>query len=162
MREFFSNSNTSLGIDVDFKMIAEAIRFRPVSVSSDEPLLVGNLLGLDVSKVIAHESAAESMRLLWTLMPNAINRIPASIIFWVGPRLDMADFRWAPATLLLPSSINLTLGLMETSKNHGNLTVRGPYVFFPGWRISLPERPQLFKPMAKDIIQSKRKDFFFI
>ena len=94
---------------LDLVTLEEALQFRSVSVRSDEPLLLGNLLGLDVAKIL---NGPEDTRIhrMWSLMPSAVRGIPKAIVFRLGPRLKEEGYHWAPATLMYFEGTNLQLG----------------------------------------------------
>jgi hypothetical protein len=76
-------------------VIRSMLPFRATSRTSDEAVCLANLLGLDVASV---SDAADDQRMekLWSVTP----KIPADVIFWIGPKLQTKGFRWAPATFL--------------------------------------------------------------
>jgi hypothetical protein len=82
----------------------KALAFRSTSMKDDEPLCLGNLLGLD-SEEIVRASASERMRKAWELQEDHF----APVIFWKGPKLQDEGFRWAPASFL-DRSVALTKG----------------------------------------------------
>ena len=77
----------------------QSLKNRRVSVASDEPLLIGNLLGLGAEELLLVD---EHMRMekVWSLMSAYPYGIPQYIIFRAGPKLTTRGYRWAPATLL--------------------------------------------------------------
>ena len=85
--------------EADLARIEAALRHRSVSVETDEPLLIGNLLELDVEEIMNGSGETRVYR-MWSLMPSIRQGIPKSIIFRVGPRLRGEGFRWAPSTML--------------------------------------------------------------
>ena len=159
MREFFAYyTPKSNGLGVDLQTIVEVLRFRSVSVASDEPLIIGNLFDLDMEDIIETSSYPLRMQMVWTLMPRVQNGIPRNIIYWVAPRLETAGFRWAPATFLNPLSTNFSLSVMEDAENPGTLTERGVCVSYPGYRVDPPIRSRILRSLARDSMQSKEID----
>lgn len=81
---------------MDIQQAKEALTFRSTSVSDDEPLCLGNLLGIDPESVVRAGSRTERMKLIWRSIPKAF----ASTIFWSSPKLQEDGFRWASASLM--------------------------------------------------------------
>ena len=71
--------------------LLSALKFRSISVSSDEPVCMATMLGLDTQE-ISKASPDERMLLLWTM----IKEIPAKIIFLSCKKLNVDGYRWAP------------------------------------------------------------------
>ena len=127
----------------DLGTVIEALLYRSVSISSDEPLLVGNLLGLDSAQILNGGDGAIVSRVnrLWRMMPSAARGIPSVLLFRVGPRLAEPGLRWAPATLLDGSDANLFIKSSENENEQGILTASdGLLVRFCGFRLSLASR----------------------
>ena len=83
----------------DIVSVHDALRFRSVSLPTDEALLIGGLLNLDLAHIL--DGPAESrMQRVWTLVSLAPGGIPKNVIFNRGPRLRQMGFRWAPQSLL--------------------------------------------------------------
>lgn len=97
IESFFENNPKLPGAPLS--AIQTSLPNRSVSVPSDEPLLIANLLGLDIKEILDGPETTR-MRRLWRAMPKVLRGIPRDIIFRVGPRLSDIGFRWAPATLL--------------------------------------------------------------
>ena len=154
---FYSPDPNSLSID--FQVMAEGLRYRSVSCAADEPLLLANLLNLEVKNILSCTSHSERMQQLWNIFPN----IPMEIVFWMGPRLQQTGFKWAPATLLKPSSrrSNMTV-LMNPAESCGTLTERGLLVTFPGYSISLPQRPRHLRFIDQSNIQAFMVDLSYL
>lgn len=103
----------------DLGTVEGGLLHRSVSVPSDEPLLIANLLDLDVSSILSGPCpladcvnvGCDHSRIhrLWLLMPTAFRGIPRNILLRVGPRLGEPGFRWAPSTLLYNQSGNFVL-----------------------------------------------------
>ena len=122
----------------DLTLVDEALRYRSVSVSSDEPLLIGSLLGLDVACIL-NGSPETRIRRMWSLMPTAVRGIPKSILFRLGPRLEEKGYRWAPSTMLHYESTNTILATMSKGDDQGIPTDDGLLVRLSGYHISFPE-----------------------
>ena len=79
-------------------VVVEALRFRSTSVATDEALCLGGILNLDMAKVLK-VPADHRMERVWDLLSD----IPQDIIFLDAPRLSSKGFRWASATLRMPT-----------------------------------------------------------
>ena len=147
--------NSVLGLDVDGELLDLALmddihRFRSVSVSSDKPLLIGNLLGLPAEKIL---DASKETRIfeMWSLM-NAVG-IPKSILFRLG---QTNAFRWAPSTMLFHESTNTILLIVPKGDNRGILSPYGIQVDFAGYALSRPSRPKGLRSNPWNIVQDRR------
>ena len=82
-----------------------ALQGRSVKEPSDEPICIATLLNLDVSRIVAvstreRDCAEKRMRILWTLIQHSIIGIPKSVLFYIGRKLSLEGFHWAPTSLL--------------------------------------------------------------
>ena len=125
----------------DLATVDAAFENRSISVSSDEPLLIGTLLGLDVARILNGSDETRSHR-MWSLMPAAVRGIPKSIVFRLGPRLKEEGYRWAPSTMLHYESTNATMSTVLKGDNQGIPTKQGLMVRLSGYHISFPQRPK--------------------
>lgn len=85
--------------------IERALKTRQTSQQSDEPLCIGVILDLDVSKIVNTDDVTERMQVVWSLL----GQVPASIIFTPKmERLSEKGYRWATTSiksLLLPPTL---------------------------------------------------------
>jgi hypothetical protein len=81
---------------MNIQQAKKALTFRLTSVNDDEPLCLGNLLGLDPDSVVRARSRAERMKLIWRSIPKHF----ASTLFWSSPKLKDEGYRWAAASLM--------------------------------------------------------------
>ena len=154
----------------DLGSIEAGLQNRSVSVPSDEPLLIANLLDLDVFDILngpcplanCAGSGCDHSRIhrLWLLMPAAFQGIPKTILHRVGPRLSEPSFRWAPSTLLYKEPLNSMLqsrvqskktdttttdsrptSLVPENMDRGIPTSRGLLVRFTGYSFSMARCP---------------------
>ncbi len=133
----------------DLGSIEDGLQNRSVSVPSDEPLLIANLLDLDVVDILngpcpltncADFGCGHSrIHRLWLLMPTTFQGIPKTILHRVGPRLDEPSFRWAPSTLLYKEPLNHRL--QSKNMDRGIPTSRGLLVCFTGYSFSMARCP---------------------
>ncbi len=132
----------------DLGGIMGALRHRSVSVETDEPLLIGNLLGLDVEEILNGSDETRVYR-MWSLMPSIRPGICKSIIFSLGPRLSKEGFRWAPSTMLDPyEDVSKFMLEMRDSNNEGIPSPRGLHVSLSGYSLSFPARPRGAPPKS--------------
>ena len=125
----------------DLNTVDAALRYRSVSVPSDEPLLIGTLLGLDVAGILNGSNETRIHR-MWSLMPAAVRGVPKSILFKLGPRVKEEGYRWAPSSMLYhheDSNATLTTGGMENYQ--GTPTEHGLMVQLSGYHIRFPKCP---------------------
>ena len=124
----------------DLAMVDAAFQHRSVSVISDEPLLIGTLLGLDVAHILKGSDETRIHR-MWSLMPAAVRGIPKSILFRLGPRLKKEGYRWAPSSMLNYESTNAVMVTMRKGDEQGTPTEHGLMVRLSGYHISFPPCP---------------------
>lgn len=122
-----------------FWLAHTGFNFRAASYSSDEPVCIATLLGLDLGKILSASNSedGESVRteqrmcILWRLIAEADQGIPTQVLFAGHERLRTPGMRWAPNSLL---------GRQGTIDTHytgvppamGFLTPRGLAVDMPG------------------------------
>lgn len=124
----------------DLRNVIEALHHRSVSIPSDEPLLIGNLLGIDSALILNGGDGAVALRMnrLWRMIPSALQGIPRNLLFRVGPRLAEPGLKWAPATLLIDNDANIGIQPSEIEEDQGILTASdGLLVRLHGFRLSL-------------------------
>ena len=110
--------------------VVDALKFRSTSVATDEALCLGGILNLDMAQVL-RAPAEQRMERVWGLLSD----IPQDVIFLDAPRLSSKGFRWAPATLRMPTGTeNLFSQLFwEMSKPAGLRSDNGLQVNFDGF-----------------------------
>ena len=153
--EIFLKDN-SIRPRADLGRVMEALHHRSVSIVSDEPLLIGNLLGLDAGKILdgSDGAVAPCMNRLWRLMPSAVHGIPSNLLFRVGPRLAEPGLRWAPATLLVDNDVNVAIQSSEKEDEQAILTPSdGLLVRLHGLRLSLASRAKGLPSPHRSIAQ---------
>ena len=145
----------------DLATIEEALHFRSVSVRSDEPLLLGNLLNLVVSKIL---DGPENTRIhrMWSLMPSALRGNPKGIVFRLGPRLKEEGYCWAPATLMYFESTNPRLETRLGGDDEGKPTMRGLLVKLAGYALSMAARPNGLPSDPWNMLASQRNESFYM
>ena len=156
MRTFMKFFDRETGADI--AMVEVAFENRSVSVPSDEPLLIGTLLGLDVPGILNGGDGSDETRIhrMWSLMPASVHGIPKRIIFRVGPRLKEEGYRWAPSSMLYHEDSNAILQMRFQSDDQGARTEHGLMVRLPGYHISYPQRPSWLPVNAWNIKMNER------
>ena len=140
----------------DLAMIEAALRHRSVSVDTDEPHLIANLLGLDLEEILNGSGETRVYR-MWSLMPSIRQGIPKSIIFRLGPRLSGEGFRWAPLTLLdRYEDANDILLMTRDGNNEGIPSPRGLHVSLSGYSLSFPSLPKGLPSNPWNIMREKK------
>lgn len=71
---------------------------RNTSKGEDEPVCIGNLLGIDVQPMLEMDHESRMLSLLLTYS----HLIPSGIIFGKKPRVQRPGCRWAPLSLMQP------------------------------------------------------------
>lgn len=141
LRTFFRGNPRDPTAGPGVSILIDALQHRSVSVASDEPLLIGNLLNLDVGRIL--QSPIElRMHMVWSLMCSAPGGIPQNILFHAGPKLATKGYRWAPATLLIPKHPEAAvIGSLLEEKYTGIPSPEGLLVHLPGYFVSSPKPP---------------------
>jgi hypothetical protein len=120
--------------DEFFPTLVTALATRTVSVPSDEALCICTLASLSVSEVLAvGPDAQKRMAKVWELLSQKFDGLPAPIIFASGDPMDLAGFRWAHRSLLMPrvtasiSSVHLSISrtVSQTHAPNGKITPAG-------------------------------------
>lgn len=120
-----------------------ALSFRSTSQPEDEPLCLGNLLGLPSEPLAKSTSREERMSIIWSESPGIrtdVHTSRLSTLFWETERLSHFGFRWAPQTLMDASPYNgnplFEFRDLEPSQSGTYLDERGlhcqlPAILFP-------------------------------
>jgi hypothetical protein len=118
----------------------EALKYRSVSVSTDEPLCIGTLLSLDLHSILNVKAEGDRMQKVWELIAAKEGGIPSQVIFFEEPRIDSHGWRWAPQSLLeMKKGIHdFTTRILRWSEPQlGAITSQGLRVQYPGYRLSV-------------------------
>lgn len=140
----------------DLTRLIQALHDRSVSIPSDEPLLIGNLLGLNSAQILNGGDGAVALRMnrLWRMIPSAVHGIASNLLFRVGPRLAEPGLKWAPATLLGENRPNILFQSSENEDEQGILTASdGLLVRFHGFHLSLASRAKGLPSHHHSILQ---------
>ena len=158
----FSNPITREGNIVDFSLVTEILQNRSVSVPADEALLIGNFLDLDVVEILKGQSSATRMRYVWDLISKTMDGIPTIIIFWIGPRLLIPGYRWAPATLLHSYPDNLPLNKIRTKHNDCEISPDGLRLRLGGCSFRRPHGTGVLQKLGKELIQNSQMNLIYV
>lgn len=141
LRTFFYRNPGDPTAGPGVKILIDALQHRSVSVASDEPLLIGNLLNLDVVRIL--QSPIElRMQMVWSQMWSVPRGIPQNILFHTGPKLATKGYHWAPATLLIPRDYQAAAMRTLREENYTGIpSLDGLLVHLPGYVVSSPKPP---------------------
>ena len=147
------------------KSIMRGLFYRSVTVASDEPLIIATLLALDLSPILASESA-ERMNVLWRMIGKSPAGIDKHILFHMAPKIRERGLRWAPQSLLSRDRLFVipkpgeeeNRGFLGTDRN-----AKGLLVELAGFRMSiakpakgLPHHLAGFDSLTEDAIDGHR------
>ncbi|KAI1749454.1 hypothetical protein F4782DRAFT_303906 [Xylaria castorea] len=76
-----------------------ALTYRTTSVKADEPLCLGNLLGVEPAAIVRAHGHEARMEIIWDFLFSQGNG-HAMLLFAKGPRLRTPGYRWAPVSLM--------------------------------------------------------------
>lgn len=149
----------------DLGSIEAGLRNRSVSVPSDEPLLIANLLDLDVVDILNGPCPLANcagfgcdhsrIHRLWLLMPTIFQGIPKTILHRLGPRLSEPGFRWAPSTLLYKAPRNHWLQSRAPSKKTDTTTTNSIVTSRPSNSVSFMPTSLVTENMDRGIPTSR-------
>ncbi|KAL8687601.1 MAG: hypothetical protein Q9218_006274 [Villophora microphyllina] len=117
---------------IDLASVDDALHFRSLSVSTDEALLIGGLLNVDLAYILAGPEESRMQR-LWSLIPSTPGGIPKNILFNRGSRLRQTGHRWAPASLLTYRGGKDGIIRSREAHSEGQLTSTGLKVQLPAF-----------------------------
>jgi hypothetical protein len=136
------------------EMLESALQTRSFSVSSDEPLCIATLMGLDIRKVLAIQGAELRMCKIWKMLSEQFGGIPANIIFYEDHCLPFSSWRWAPRSFVPSASSQFDLNArkrrwtaLRTGSKLGVPSFFGLRVQFPGFKLryNMKEEDNPFK-----------------
>ncbi|TVY64226.1 hypothetical protein LSUE1_G007607, partial [Lachnellula suecica] len=135
---FLPSASSPPGDDPELSTLDQALMFRSVSVSTDEPLCIGTLMSLDLHEILQVEPKEQRMQRVWELIALKKGGIPADIIFLEDERLEAPGWRWAPKSLLPVGKALQTPAtrlLRWNGSQMGGISPRGLCVRYPGYRL---------------------------
>ena len=147
------------------RTLDRCLRYRSVTVPSDEALCIFNLLRLPAHRILSCQATTEArMSKIWQLVAEEYKGIPQRIIGLNYPRLQTKGMRWAPRTLLhgepglFDDDTASLRDLFWLDPILGQVTELGLAVKLPGWSLSLRQWNDLpvrnpwqgFEPWSKN------------
>lgn len=163
IEQFFQTKGYD-GSGPNLKTLDEAFLHRSISNASDEPICIGTLMRLSAKAILApgdhildalrknHNLDEDGqhllqlklrdvrMKVVWKLLAEKFKSLPAQIIFFEEPRIDVQGFRWAPRSFLQADNVYLSPTLRKVrwdDTQPGVITNRGLQVSYPGFRLHL-------------------------
>jgi hypothetical protein len=133
----------------------QAIQFRSACIPADEPLILANILGLDVSRILAVEDHRDPARLAALRMARLLDLIdeapdlgiPSGLVFLFSstrPPLRLPGYGWAPSTWRTRGTHAYPLHLhlhRETGGFKASMLKQGLLVRMPGMLLHCPTTP---------------------
>ncbi|KAL8767929.1 MAG: hypothetical protein Q9209_005717 [Squamulea sp. 1 TL-2023] len=148
-------------LGISLSAVDYALRYRAVSVATDEPLLIGGLLNLDLTYILDGPESSRMER-LWSLAPLVKRGIPKSVLFRSSPKLCQPGFRWAPATLLtFHEEPREELRIPVAEDEPGVLTAAGLRVHLAALPITIPSTAQSLPKNPWGIFNGETDDCMF-
>ncbi|KAJ3939439.1 uncharacterized protein N0V96_010215 [Colletotrichum fioriniae] len=130
------------GFDFFLNMLTVALKYRNVTVASDEVICLATLLNLRINStqgvvpLIGHgETPEEGMCELWRRLQALGGSLPSDLIFSSVPRVQVPGYRWAPATLVQYAKHG-NLYVSHSSAYPAKITDKGLHVRLPGARLT--------------------------
>jgi hypothetical protein len=165
IEQFFQTKGYD-GSGPNLKTLDEALLHRSISNASDEPICIGTLMRLSAKAILApgddildalreNDDLDEDsqhllqlklrdvrMKVVWKLLAEKFKSLPAQIIFFEEPRIDVQGFRWAPRSFLQAENVYLSPTLRKVRWDNtqpGFVTDRGLQASYPGFRLHLAQ-----------------------
>ncbi|KAK4033341.1 hypothetical protein C8A01DRAFT_40205 [Parachaetomium inaequale] len=123
--------------------LSHALKYRSVTVPSDELICLATLLGVRVGSsggavplVGDGQTPEEGMCELWKRIERQNKGVPGDIIFSSVPRIDVDGFRWAPRTFIQHAKYgSVYWSSSSTDDEPAGITEHGLRVKFPGVKL---------------------------
>ncbi|KAK1473202.1 hypothetical protein CTAM01_16183 [Colletotrichum tamarilloi] len=153
------------GFDFFLSMLTAALKYRNVTVASDEVICLATLLNLRINStrgvipLIGHgETPEEGMCELWRRLQGLGGSLPSDLIFSSVPRVQVPGYRWAPATLVQYAKYG-NLYVSHSSAYPAKISDKGLHVRLPGARLtSLAATAGSFGKLLPMVSMNDRKD----
>ncbi|KXH30037.1 hypothetical protein CSIM01_00751 [Colletotrichum simmondsii] len=153
------------GFDFFLNMITAALKYRNVTVASDEVICLATLLNLRINStrgvvpLIGHgETPEEGMCELWRRLQALGGSLPSDLIFSSVPRVQVPGYRWAPATLVQYAKHG-NLYVSHSSAYPAKISDKGLHVRLPGARLtSLSATAGSFGKLLPKVLTNDRKE----
>lgn len=164
LKSFMSENLTSL------QTLDESLKWRGVSVATDEPLCIATLMSLKISDILATKPKDARMQKVWELIQARDGGIPSQIIFFEEERIKAPGWKWAPQSLLqLQMGIHglINTRLLRWASTLAKITPYGLRVKYPGYKLSTvstygdsrPKNPWLgFERIPESYIHFRDRD----
>ena len=116
-----------------FIAMCEQVRWRSTSRSTDEPICLATVLGLDVTEILGASDDRKMIKFL-----HLQRMFLSDVLFWKIPRLHIEGYRWAPRSFLSrPSSTGFRGGSLDAygfchKFGHGLMSTFAGFVFPAG------------------------------
>ncbi|KAG7077254.1 Endonuclease/Exonuclease/phosphatase family protein [Colletotrichum scovillei] len=130
------------GFDFFLNMLTVALKYRNVTVASDEVICLATLMNLRINStrgvvpLIGHgETPEEGMCELWRRLQGLGGSLPSDLIFSSVPRVQVPGYRWAPATLVQYAKHG-NLYVSHSSAYPAKISDKGLHVRLPGARLT--------------------------
>ena len=165
IEQFFQTKGYD-GSGPNLKTLDEALLHRTISNASDEPICIGTLMRLSAEAILTPgddildalrenndldedsqhllqlKLRDERMKVVWKLLAEKFQSLPAQIIFFEERRIDAKGFRWAPRSFLQAENAYLSPTLRKVrwdDTQPGVVTERGLQVSYPGFQLHLAQ-----------------------
>ncbi|EXJ59097.1 hypothetical protein A1O7_06528 [Cladophialophora yegresii CBS 114405] len=110
---------------------------RATSRSSDEPICLATLMGLD-PQILLDTPPKERMQMLYA----CLGTLPAGLVFLPVPKLEAENFRWAPRSLIgVPISLMTTQVLLSEEDSEAEVTEAGIRLQATGYPLASLDTP---------------------
>jgi len=99
-----------------FATLTRALRYRTTSKYEDEALCLTAVLGRDVTEIAQTKSPEQRMQIFYSF----IDSVPADMLFYDIPKLQIDGYRWAPVSFLqLSMNLNTVSRFEATCSPYG-------------------------------------------
>ncbi|EXJ81109.1 hypothetical protein A1O3_07397 [Capronia epimyces CBS 606.96] len=112
------------------RVVTDACRYRTTSWLPDETFCLAETAGLAVESILRHDTPDGRMKAFLL----QCRHIPADVVFFPGPKLQDAGFRWAPSTFLYP----LPTGTIFGGSREGICSQEGLTASWPSYSLRFP------------------------
>jgi hypothetical protein len=110
---------------------------RATSRSSDEPICIATLMGLD-PQILLDTDPKDRMQMLYA----CLGTLPAGLVFLPVPKLEAEHFRWAPRSLIgIPISLTATQVLLSEEDSEAEVTDSGVRLQAMGYPLASLDTP---------------------
>lgn len=127
--------------------VKKALTYRATSVAEDEPLCLGNLLGVDPARVVGARTREARMQVIWDdVFRPPRSRGHGALVFARGAKLRCPGFRWAPVSLMdghamefyagVPSFVEEARKVDGDGVSSSGLLVSLPGVVLHAWKLT--------------------------